>query len=184
MRDFPIPIRSGVNIERPMNKNIVKRILSIGLAEIKDVAVLVLPGFSTAFSLADIESSKNIDDRVARLDKIKADLEAAIRAVEQLQGDAHTSKIQVDRLRKDIANLQQDKATAEQLSNVSEESFARVLSRATRKATRTGIIAGIIIGLVTGIVSGYAVWFTTKGDAVKFSHSTPSKAPAASPNTK
>jgi hypothetical protein len=125
MRDFPIPIRSGVNIERPMNKNIVKRILSIGLAEIKDVAVLVLPGFSTAFSLADIESSKNIDDRVARLDKI-----------------------------------------------------------ATRKATRTGIIAGIIIGLVTGIVSGYAVWFTTKGDAVKFSHSTPSKAPAASPNTK
>ena len=103
-----------------MNKPNVKRILSSAVANLR-VSVL-----GVSFSLADLGSSETVDERIARLGKIKADLEAAIGAVEELQGDANASKLQVDQLRQDVAALQQDKATAEQIV---EELYVRCLSR-------------------------------------------------------
>jgi len=120
-----------------------------------------------SISLADLGKTQTVDERIARLGKIKEDLEAAIGAVEELQCDADTSKVQVDTLRKDIADLQQDRATAQHLLNVPEESFARVLARSTRKGEIRGAIIGVLIGLVTGCVSSYIVWTLTKDETAK-----------------
>ena len=149
-----------------MNKTKLKRILSDAVAKI----TVSIAGVS--ISLADIGSSKNVDERIARLGEIKSDLEAAIAAVDQLQKDANESKEEVSQLQTNIAALQQDKATAERLLNVPEESFARLLARATRRGRIGGIILGVIIGLLTGYISSYAVWFMTR-DKVK----TPTPAP-------
>jgi hypothetical protein len=153
-----------------MNKTSVKRILSSAAANLR-VSLL-----GVSFSLAELGSSETVDERIARLGKIKADLEAAIGAVEELQGDANASKFQVDQLRQDVAALQQDKATAERLLNLPEESFARLLDRATRRGQVKGIIVGVIIGLATGCVSSYAVWYFTKDNEAKPAQSAPIKA--------
>lgn len=154
-----------------MDTTKVKQVIS---AAVKNVTLSVA---GVSISLADIQSSGSVDERIARLGKIKADLEAAIAAVGELQADASTSKVQVDKLRKDIASLEQDKATAEHLLNVPEESYARLHDRATRRGQRKGIIIGIIIGLVTGYVSSYAVWLSTKEKDVKPALSAPATLP-------
>jgi hypothetical protein len=161
-----------------MNKPNVKRILSSAVANLR-VSVL-----GVSFSLADLGSSETVDERIARLGKIKADLEAAIGAVEELQGDANASKLQVDQLRQDVAALQQDKATAERLLNLPEESFARLLDRATRRGQVKGIIVGVIIGLATGCVSSYAVWYFTNDKEAKPAQSAPIKPPQTDTETK
>jgi len=152
-----------------MNKTDVKRILSSVAANLQVSALGV------SFSLADLGSSETVDERIARLDKIKADLEAAIGAVEELQGDANASKLQLDQMRQDVAALQQDKTTAERLLKLPEESFARLLDRATRRGQVKGIIVGVIIGLVTGCISSYAVWSFTKDTEAKSALSVPVK---------
>jgi hypothetical protein len=124
-----------------------------------------LPGLG--ISLADFQSATSVDERISRLDKIKADLEAATAAVTELQADAITSKGQVERLRKEIAALEEDRATVAHQLKVPEESFARVYDRVTRKSRRNGLIVGIIVGLVTGYVSGYLVWLTTEAKDMK-----------------
>lgn len=123
-----------------------------------------------SISLADLQGKGSVDERIARLGKIKADLEAAIAAVGELQTDASTSKTQVDELRKDIASLEQDKATAEHLLNVPEESYARLHDRATRRGQRRGIIIGFI--------SSYTVWYVTLDKAAKPTQSAPVMTPA------
>ena len=154
-----------------MDAKNVKQVIS---AAVKNLTLSVA-GISV--SLADFQSVESVDERIARLGKIKADLEAAIAAVGELEADASTSKIQVDQLRKEIADLEQDKATADHQLKVSEESFARLLSRATRKSRISGIVTGIIIGLVTGYVSSYAVWLSTKDKEVKPAMSAPATLP-------
>ena len=156
-----------------MDTKNVKQVIS---AAVKNMTLSVA-GISV--SLADFQSAESVDERIARLGKIKADLEAAIAAVGELQADASTSKNQVDQLRKEIAALEQDKATADHQLKVSEESFARLLFRATRKSRSSGSVTGIIIGLVTGYVSSYAVWLSTKDKDAKPAIS----APAALPTT-
>lgn len=155
-----------------MDTTKVKHVIS---AVVKNLTFRVA---GVSISLADLQGEGSVDERIARLGKIKADLEAAIAAVGELQTDASTSKTQVDELRKDIASLEQDKATAEHLLNVPEESYARLHDRATRRGQRRGIIIGIIIGFITGFISSYAVWYVTLDKAAKPTQSAPVMTPA------
>ena len=82
--------------------------------------------------------------------------------VEQLQDEAFKSKNKADKLRETISDLEQDKSTAEEMLKLPEESFSRVLSKASSKGRARGIIEGIIIGFITGILSSLLVWYLTK----------------------
>ena len=113
--------------------------------------------------ISDLFSSKNIDERLARLGEIESDLQGAIDAIENLQSEALERKSEVGQLQQTIQKLEEDKNTAEALLQVPEESFARVLARATAKSRMRGIIEGLIIGFVTGALSSLLIWYLTKG---------------------
>lgn len=108
------------------------------------------------------ENSKTIDERIARLGEIKGDLEGAIKAVDELQKEALERKTEVEILQESVKNLEKDKDTAESLLKIPEDSFSRILSRATSKSRIRGIIEGAIIGFVTGTLSSFLVWYLTK----------------------
>jgi peptidoglycan hydrolase CwlO-like protein len=122
-----------------------------------------LPFITYEVTLDDLFSSKNIDERLARLGEVKKDLQGAIEAIDNLQSEALERKSEVGQLQQTIEKLQEDKTTAEALLQFPEESFARVLSRATAKSRTRGIIEGLTIGFVTGALSSLLIWYLTKG---------------------
>lgn len=110
----------------------------------------------------ELEDSKTIDERIARLGEIKDDLTGAIKAVDELQKEALTRKSEVELLQESVQKLQKDKDAVESLLKIPEDSFSRILTRATSKSRVRGIIEGSIIGFITGALSSLLVWYVTK----------------------
>ncbi len=124
--------------------------------------IVSLPFLRYEVTLDDLIDSKDVDERIERISIIKNDLEETIVAVEQLQAEAFKSKNEANKLKETISLLKQDKSTAEAMVKLPEESFSRILSRASSKGRVRGIIEGIIIGFITGILSSLLVWYLTK----------------------
>ncbi|MBI4317546.1 MAG: hypothetical protein HY675_03570 [Chloroflexi bacterium] len=121
-----------------------------------------LPFISYEVALDDLATSDTVDARIARLGEIKRDLEAAIAAVHGLQEEARDRKTEADQLQALIAKLQEDKSAAESLLKLPEESFIRLVGRATSKGRVRGLIEGAIIGFATGALSSFLVWYFTR----------------------
>ena len=105
---------------------------------------------------------RTVDERIARLDQIRADLGGAIDAVTELQKEAQDNKREASQLREAVDRLEQDKITAETLLKVPEDSFARMLGRANSKARLRGLLEGSAIGFTTGAISSLLIWYLTK----------------------
>jgi hypothetical protein len=123
---------------------------------------LSLPFFRYEMDLGQALDPKTVDERIARLDQIRADLGGAIEAVTELQREAQDNKKEAKQLREAVDRLEQDKVTAETLLKVPEDSFARILGRANSKARARGLLEGSLIGLATGAASSWLVWYLTK----------------------
>ena len=111
-----------------------------------------LPFLRYELDLTQALDPATVDERIARLDQIKADLTAAAEAVAELQREAQDNKKEAQSLRESVKQLEQDKVTAETLLQVPEESFSRMLARANAKARTRGIIEGASVGLLTGVL--------------------------------
>lgn len=122
-----------------------------------------LPLLSYEIPIDEILNSRTADERIAKLDDIKRDLQGAIDAVEGLQTEARTRKAEADDLQQTVEKLNEDKDTAQTLLKLPEESFARLVSRASSKGRIRGVIEGVIIGFITGALSSFLVWYLTKG---------------------
>lgn len=120
-----------------------------------------LPFLRYELDLTQALDPATVDERIARLDQIKADLTAAAEAVAELQREAQDNKKEAQSLRESVKQLEQDKVTAETLLQVPEESFSRMLARANAKARTRGIIEGASVGLLTGVLSSLLVWYAT-----------------------
>lgn len=105
---------------------------------------------------------RTVDERIARLAQIHADLHAAAEAVAELQREARDNKREAESLRQAVERLEQDKVTAETLLRVPEDSFARMLARANSKARIRGLLEGALIGFGTGAGSSYLIWLITQ----------------------
>jgi hypothetical protein len=123
---------------------------------------LSLPFLRYEMDLRQIWDSRPVDQRIAQLDLIRADLTAAVDAVAELQREAQDNKREAERFREAVEHLEQDKVTAETLLKVPEDSFTRLLIRANSKARIRGLLEGIIVGFATGVLSSYLVAYLTK----------------------
>lgn len=121
-----------------------------------------LPFFSYEVTVDDVLNSKDVDDRIKRLSTIRSDLEETIQAVAELQSEALRNKKEADELKTTVEQLKEDKITTEAILQVPEDSFVRVLSKASSRGRLRGIFEGIAIGLVTGAISSYFIWYLTK----------------------
>lgn len=121
-----------------------------------------LPFLRYEIDLAQAIDPTTVDERIARLDQIRNDLNAAVEAVAELQREAQDNKKEAEELRGAVEQLAQDKVTAETLLQVPEESFSRMLARANSKARTRGLIEGSLIGFTTGALSSLLVWYVTK----------------------
>ncbi len=117
----------------------------------------IVAGFSI-----ELENKKTIDERISRLGEIKEDLEGAIKAVNDLKNEALKRKSELNNLQESVKKLEEDKDSVESLLKIPEESFSRIIGKATSKGRIRGIIEGSIIGFVTGTLSSFLVWYLTK----------------------
>lgn len=123
---------------------------------------LSLPGISYEISPEDFLGHQTIDQRLQKLGSIKADLQASISAVEELEHEAFKKKRQVDELEEIVRQLNEDKSATESLLRFPEETFTRVFAHAVSKGHWRGILEGIVIGFLTGAASSFFVWYLTK----------------------
>jgi hypothetical protein len=123
---------------------------------------LSIPFFRYEMDLGQALDPRTVDERIARLDQIRADLGGAIDAVTELQKEAQDNKREASQLREAVDRLEQDKITAETLLKVPEDSFARMLGRANSKARLRGLLEGSAIGFTTGALSSLLIWYLTK----------------------
>ncbi|MEJ8569695.1 hypothetical protein [Elongatibacter sediminis] len=115
-------------------------------------------GFAKAF-----KAEPTIDERLAKLSKIKEDLGEATRAVDELEQSALVAKREANQLEEEVNRLREDKEVAEKILKSPEDAFSRLLARAAAKGRGRGLLEGIVIGLLTGGISSWLVWyFTTK----------------------
>jgi chromosome segregation ATPase len=121
-----------------------------------------LPFFAYEVKLDDVLNPANAESRIAKLDAIKQDLEAAVVAVGELRTEAEARKAEADTLRSTVAQLENERKTAEEMLKLPEEALTGLLSRAGSRGRTRGIIEGLLIGLLTGGISSYAVWYFTK----------------------
>ena len=117
-----------------------------------------------------LKPRSNVDERIAKLERIKDDLVAATEAVTTLQEEAEASKAETQKLQAMIADLESDRQTAlkdkdaaEQLLALPEDSVARLILKANARDKGRALFQGIAIGLTTGVVSSGLVWYFTNG---------------------
>ena len=119
------------------------------------------PFFSYEITPDELLNSKSVDERISKLEKVRADLLDAVNAVESLQEEAQQSKSEVSNLNEELEKLREDKETTENLLKVPEESFARVLDKASSKAQWRGLFIGFFLGILASLAAT-AIWeFTT-----------------------
>lgn len=123
---------------------------------------LSLPLISYEIAPEDFLGHQTIDQRLQRLGSIKADLQASISAVEELEHEAFKKKREVDELEEAVQRLNEDKTTTDNLLRLPEETLARVLARATSKGHWRGIVEGVFFGFLTGAASSFLVWYLTQ----------------------
>ncbi len=123
---------------------------------------VALPFLSYEVKLDELLSSASADERIAKLGSIKEDLEAAVVAVEGLKQEAEARKMEADDLKDTVQKLEDEKNTVETLLKLPEESFTRVLTRASAKGRVRGLFEGILVGFATGVMSSLLIWYITK----------------------
>lgn len=121
-----------------------------------------LPFLSYEVRLDDLLDTKSADERIAKLGAIKDDLDAAGVAVEALKQEAEGRRREADELKDTVQKLEEEKNTVETLLKLSEESFTRVLIRASAKGRVRGLVEGVLAGFTTGVGSSLLVWYVTK----------------------
>lgn len=122
---------------------------------------IALPFLSYEVRLNDLIDTKSADERIARLGVIKEDLEAAVVAVEGLKPEAEARKREAGELKDTVQKLEEEKNTVETLLKLPEESFTRVLTRASAKGRVRGVVEGMLLGFLTGVLSSLLVWYVT-----------------------
>jgi flagellar motility protein MotE (MotC chaperone) len=118
---------------------------------------ITLPFFAYEITPDELLSGKSVDERISQLEKVRSDLMDAVGAVESLQEEAQKSKEEVTNLNQQLAKLREDKETTESLLRVPEESFARVLDKASSKAQWKGLIIGFFLGILASLAAN-AIW--------------------------
>lgn len=102
----------------------------------------VAPG-GPFFQRSEEISVEEVSRRIAKLARIRSDLESAVVAVTALQVDADEKQKHRELLRQSIAELSTDKTVAEALLRVPEESFSRLLARASQRGRLRGVVEGL-----------------------------------------
>ena len=121
-----------------------------------------LPFLSYEVRLDDLLDIKSADERIAKLSAIKEDLEAAVVAVEGLKREAEARKSEADELTDTVQKREEEKSTVETLIKLPQESFSRILTRASAKGRVRGLVEGMVVGFATGLLSSLVVWYVTK----------------------
>ncbi|HSN24090.1 MAG TPA: hypothetical protein VLS45_07975 [Methylomicrobium sp.] len=112
-----------------------------------------MPFFAYEIIPDELLGSKNVDERIAALGKVRTDLLDAVQAVESLQKEAQQSKDEIANLNEQLETLTADKKTAETLLKIPETTFARVLERASSRAQWKGIALGFVLGILASYIA-------------------------------
>lgn len=96
-----------------------------------------------------------VELRIAKLKDVQQDLAAAVLAIKALEFDGELRKREYDELVASIRDLQEDKKAAELLLGVPENSFGRLLDRATRRGRWRGRVDGFLMGVLSSLLAWY-----------------------------
>jgi hypothetical protein len=114
---------------------------------------IALPFLTYEILPDELFGSKTVDERIDALGKVRSDLLDAVSAVESLQKEAQQSKLEVANLNEQLKTLTTDKTTTESLLKIPEQSFARVLGKASSRAQWKGIVLGFVLGILASYIA-------------------------------
>lgn len=123
-----------------------------------------LPFISYEITPEELLSRESVDARIAKLEKVRGDLLDAVDAVKSLEAEAHKSKDELTHLNEQLSTLKKDKETTEELLKLPQDSFARVLDRASRGAQWKGLIIGFLLGILASLI---ATWIWDKAHPIE-----------------
>lgn len=118
-----------------------------------------LPFMSYEITPAELLSRRDIDERIAKLEKVRADLLDAVDAVKLLEDEAHTSKDNLTKLNDQLLSIRKDKETIEKLLQLPENSFSRIINKATRISQFMGLGIGFLLGIAASFIATW-LWET------------------------
>lgn len=102
-------------------------------------------------------NDRTLDDRLARLSKIKLELTEAVDAVSQLESEANTRVQEVHSLRAAVEKLEFNKVETEKIVNINEEVFSDILAKATKKGNILNLCYGFVLGCCASLLAAY-IW--------------------------
>lgn len=116
-----------------------------------------LLGISYEITPDELLNREGVDERIQKLEKVRQDLLAAVDAVKSLEDEAHKNKEELEQLNVQLDKLREDKQTTEQLLELPEQSFARVLNKASEGAQWRGLIIGFVLGILASFIATW-IW--------------------------
>ena len=117
-------------------------------------------GFYYEISPDDFLNHESVDERISKLEKVRSDLMDAVNAVESLQEEAASNKKELEKVSEQLEKLKEDKKTTENLLELPQQSFARVIDKASRAAQWKGILVGFIFGILASLIATW-IWNNT-----------------------
>jgi hypothetical protein len=116
-----------------------------------------LLGFSYEITPEELLNRQSVDERIQKLEKVRQDLLDAVDAVKSLEDEAHKNKKELEELNVQLNKLREDKQTTEQLLELPQQSFARVLDKASKGAQWRGLIIGLVLGILASLIASW-IW--------------------------
>jgi hypothetical protein len=116
-----------------------------------------LLGFSYEITPEELLNRQSVDERIQKLEKVRQDLLDAVDAVKSLEDEAHKNKKELEELNVQLNKLREDKQTTEQLLELPQQSFARVLDKASKGAQWRGLIIGFVLGILASLIASW-IW--------------------------
>lgn len=125
-----------------------------------------LPDISIDF---DVGAQKNLDERIAKLDAARKNLEDGIDAIENLKIEAERSKVeiaaatlQVEQLAKDKASLSSRLEAMQTVLTADVDAFRQVAGVPNAAAVRRERLVGFVSGVAASLVAAGLLWAGTK----------------------
>jgi hypothetical protein len=119
-----------------------------------------MPFISYEITPDELFSRESVDTRITKLEKVRSDLMDAVDAVKSLENEAHKNKDELVQLNEQLSALKKDKETTEELLKLPQDSFARILDRASKGAQRKGLIFGFLLGILASFIATW-IWYKT-----------------------
>jgi hypothetical protein len=141
-----------------VSTNLMLDLIEFLLFDTKKKRRIVFQFFGKNVEIA-LGSEDNIDEKIAKIDLARANLQEALNAIDELKSTAELHKKEVFEFEKKVEEAKREAVAADQIKQINRDELISLFQLETRRSRLIGSVIGTVVGFLLGILASVAASF-------------------------